>query len=92
MDNSRHQEGYWEDAAASSLSAEKAWATLLGAVLVWDMACPPGETLSEGVDRLVGPHPILTRAAIGYTALHLMNLLPPQLDLFHQATRVKSWF
>jgi hypothetical protein len=64
-----------------------AWAILIGGVAAYDALCPKGHTLSETADLAVEKRPLITRAAIGYTALHLANLLPPKLDLFHIATK-----
>jgi hypothetical protein len=74
--------GLWE----TSSPAEKAWGALIAEVLAYEVLCPKGETLSEGVDRALETHPFITTLAIGYTALHLMNLLPPEIDLFHRLT------
>lgn len=62
----------------------------LAGVALWDVFCKDGETWSEGVDRFIEKHPVATPLAIGYTALHLANMLPERLDLFHQATKIKT--
>ena len=53
-----------------------------------------GHTLSEGLDPLVDHENKYikwgSRLAIGYTALHLMSVLPERVDLFHQLTRINS--
>ena len=59
-------------------------------ILAYDVVAPHGHTWSEGVDHFIEKHPVLTRTAIGYIALHLANLLPPSLDLFHVATKLKK--
>lgn len=64
--------------------AKHAWLALGAGVVVWDVMCPESQTLSEGADRALERHPIFTTAAIGYTALHLLNLLPEKADLFKQ--------
>ena len=69
-------------------SAEKAWMCLIGAVSLYDITCPKGETLSEGVDRALDKHRIITTTAIGITALHLLNVLPDKLDPFKQVTEL----
>lgn len=76
----------------NKLTAEKAIKYGSVAIAAYEIICPDTHTISEGVDRLIEKHPILTRAVIGYTALHLMNLLPEKLDLFHQATKIKDVF
>lgn len=62
--------------------ATAAWAALGAGVLAYEILCPPGETLSEGVDRAL-EHPLGRVAALGgiaLTAAHLANLLPKKLD------------
>lgn len=61
-------------------AAALAW----GAILAYEMVAPPGELLSEGADRSLSRYPILTRVAIGVTALHLANLLPEKYDPLHR--------
>ena len=69
-----------EHAAWAGIAAYEAGALVKGG----------GHTLSEGLDYLCGHENKAVkwgvRAAIGYTALHLANMLPDKLDLFHQAT------
>lgn len=65
-----------------------AWAGLAAGVLVYDVLCPLGETLSEGADRALERRPLLTVALIGTTALHLANLLPEQIDPFHHFVKL----
>lgn len=62
------------------------WAWM--AILVYELFCPPGEMLSESLDRRLDRVPRLTEALIVYTALHCANRLPPRLDLFHQMARL----
>lgn len=56
-------------------------------ILAYELFCPPGEMLSESLDRKLERMPRLTEALIVYTALHCANRLPPRVDLFHQAAR-----
>jgi hypothetical protein len=69
------------------LSAGKAWAGIAAGVIAYELAAPEGELLSEGVDRAM-EHSSLARAAvyaaIGCTALHLINMIPERVDPFHQ--------
>ena len=67
-----------------------AWGVLAGSVLAYDVLSPKGETLSERCDDWVEHHRSLTYAAIGVTALHLSNLLPPRIDPFHRLTTFKN--
>ncbi len=67
-----------------------AWAALGIGVTSYDLLCPEGQTLSEGFRRGL-EHPIykyLCAGGLGYTALHLLGVLPPNLDLFHQTLKV----
>lgn len=65
-----------------STNAAWGWAALAGGVVAWDMFAP--ETLSEGVDRALEHNKPLTYAAVGTTALHLLNMLPESIDPIHQ--------
>lgn len=61
-----------------------AWLALGWGVAVYDYAAPEGQMLSEGVDRALEKHPLLTVAAVGTVALHLLNVLPERIDPLHQ--------
>lgn len=76
---------------ANRYTAENAWAVLLTAVIAWEVLAPPGQLLSEGVDRALQRQPVLTRAAIAVTALHLANLLPRAGDPFTYLLRVSTF-
>ena len=67
------------------LNAKRGWQMLGLGVLAYELLAPEGELLSEGVDRSLERHRVLTTAAIGVTALHLLNLIPINLDPFHHA-------
>ena len=69
------------------LTARRAWLGVGTLVLAYEIACPDGELMSEGVDRAIEKHPVLTILAIGATALHLANLLPESIDPFHQSLK-----
>lgn len=68
------------------LNAQRGWLAVGALALTYELACPPGELLSEGVDRAIDRHPVLVPAAIGYLALHLCNRLPESMDLLHQGS------
>lgn len=70
------------------LSAKRAWVGLGLLISAYELACPVGETLSEGIDAALERHRSLTIAAIGVTALHLLNVLPARVDPFHQGLRL----
>ena len=65
--------------------ADVAWLTLAAGIVVYEIAAPPGELLSEGVDRYLVRRPWLTRAVVAVVAAHLLNLIPDRLDPIHQA-------
>ncbi|WP_109527251.1 MULTISPECIES: DUF7427 family protein [Nocardia] len=56
------------------------WLIVGTVVAVAEEIAPTGQLLSEGVDRAIERHPILVRAAIIITALHLVNWLPARVD------------
>ena len=66
------------------ITAKRTWALIGGIVAAHEIACPSGELLSEGADKALERHPVLTTLAIGTVALHLANLLPSKLDPLHQ--------
>lgn len=69
---------------------EAAWLIGLGAVAAYEVACPPGHTLSEALDHHI-EHPIkrrLIEGALAITALHLTNRLPDAVDPYHQVARL----
>jgi hypothetical protein len=70
------------------LTARRAWAGLAAGVIAYEIACPKGELMSEGVDRALETHKVLTTLAIGATALHLLNMIPEQYDPFHRLSRI----
>jgi hypothetical protein len=72
--------------------ATKAWMALGAGVATYEVFCPRGETLSEGVDRAL-EHPIgryIAMFAIAITSAHLANLLPEQVDPYHRALIFKE--
>ncbi len=60
--------------------AEIAWAALSFAVVCYEVWAPKGQLLSEGMDRALERHPVLTRAVVAAVALHLVNAIPARLD------------
>ena len=70
-----------------TLSARRAWGALALSVVVYEIACPKGETLSEGIDRLMETRKgkALAIGAVGLTASHLINAIPEKFDPFHYA-------
>lgn len=66
------------------MNANQAWAVLVTCVVVYDVLCRDGETLSEGADRWIRRHPWLARLAVGVVAFHVANLLPQKADPIHR--------
>ena len=68
--------------------SKAAIAALLGGVALYDFLCPPGETISEGVDRIMEKPlgKLAVHALVWTTALHLTNLMPEKYDWLHQVT------
>lgn len=69
-------------------AADRAWLTLGAGVVAYELACPRGELLSEGVDRYLVRSPWATRLAVAGVALHLLNVLPGALDPLHWLSRL----
>jgi hypothetical protein len=67
----------------NNITGERAWATLGLAVAAYEVTAAPNQLLSEAVDRFLIRHPVITRAVIGVTAAHLLNLLPNAVDPIH---------
>lgn len=57
-------------------------------IAAYEILCPKGETLSEGVDKALERGRFTRYAALGaiaITAAHLSNTLPQKYDPFHYA-------
>lgn len=72
--------------------ATAAWIGLGVGVSVYEVLCPPGETLSEGVDRALETRigRVVALGAIAITASHLANLLPQSVDPYHRITKCRG--
>ena len=68
-----------------------AWAGLAAGVAAYDLLCPPGETMSEAVDRALETRTgrVLALGAIALVATHLANVLPQRCDPIHHITKFK---
>ena len=64
-----------------------AWIALGIGIAAYDILCPQGETLSEGVDRLMERRhgKAMALGGIALVGAHLANLIPEQYDPFHYA-------
>lgn len=64
---------------------------IIAGVSVYEALCPPGEFISDEVDRLrdtkIGR--FVVPLVIGATAGHLLGVIPPKWDIIHQMTRLK---
>jgi hypothetical protein len=69
-----------------------AWGVLGASVLAYDVLCPQGETLSEGVDRALEHNKFkyVAMGAVAVTAAHLLNYIPESIDPFTRALRWKD--
>lgn len=69
--------------------AEIMWAGLVGSALLYDVFCPKNQTLSEALDPALETTKgkAILYTAIGLTAAHLCNILPPKLDPLHIASQ-----
>lgn len=68
--------------------ADRAWIALGAGIAAYEIACPPGELLSEGVDRYLSRRPWATRVAVIALAAHLLNIIPQRIDPLHQLARI----
>lgn len=66
------------------LNSKRAWLAMGIGIIAYEFTAPDGELLSEGCDRAIERHKLLTVGAIGYTAAHLSNVLPERYDAFHR--------
>lgn len=80
--------GTWQYYVRPELTAKRAWAGIGLLIGAYELACPAGETLSEGIDKALEARRALTVAAIGVTAAHLCNVLPASIDPFTQGLRL----
>lgn len=71
---------------------------LIGRGSLWllgEIACPPGELLSDATARYGQSHMFLSSAVIGVVAVHLLRttgllrFIPEQLDLIHLLASLK---
>lgn len=69
------------------LNSKRAWGALALGILVYELAAPRGELMSEGADKALESHPLLTYATIGTVACHLANILPEWIDPIHQSLK-----
>jgi len=75
--------GVFKHVIRPEMTAKRGWIAVGIVVGAHELLCEAGETLSEGADKALESHPVATSLAIGYTALHLLNKIPPKLDVFN---------
>lgn len=66
------------------------WAALIVGVMVYEFHAPPGQLLSEGIDRALLRYPNMTRFVVTIVALHLLNLIPQSIDPLHRVATVRA--
>jgi hypothetical protein len=64
--------------------ADYAWAALVAGIVTYEAACPPGQLLSEAVDRYRIRYPFVINGAILYISLHLLRQWPKRIDPLHR--------
>ena len=79
--------GIYKEFIEPQITAERAWLGLVGGIALYEAIAPKNHLLSEGVDRMIEKHPVATRAVIGYTAAHLMGLLPEKFDAYSRTAK-----
>jgi len=70
------------------LTARRGWLAIAALITAYELAAPEGELLSEGADRALKTHKAAVIGSVCLTAAHLLNILPEQLDPFHQSLKV----
>lgn len=61
-----------------------AWITLAVGVVVYEILAPPGQLMSEGMDKYRRHHPWVTVLAVVYVATHLLRVWPARIDPLHR--------
>lgn len=72
------------------LSGEQGVAVLVLLGLAHELLAEKDQLLSHAFDRWLEKHPWLVRAVTAVTVLHLLNLLPHQIDPYHQVGNSKE--
>jgi hypothetical protein len=62
----------------------KATLTLWGAAIAWDLICPPGQTISEAIERGLNDRHTEALVTLGLftTVAHLMRMLDERYDIY----------
>jgi hypothetical protein len=76
--------GVFREFVQPKLTAKRGWLAIAAGVVAYELACPKGELLSEGGDRLIERHKTVGKAAIVGTGLvltgHIANVFPENRD------------
>ena len=56
------------------------WALLAAYIIGYELTAGEGELLTHGAERYLASHPWIWRAVVGFTAGHLLGILPTWLD------------
>lgn len=67
---------------------DTAWASLAVGVIVYELTAPPGQLLSQAMDRYRTRHPIVCSVAVIYVACHLLRWWPARIDPLHHLARL----
>lgn len=73
------------------ITAPRGWALIAVIVAAHDLLARDGEYLSHGMDRFRARRPILAHLVVAVTALHLTRRIPPALDPFVWALKIRTW-
>jgi hypothetical protein len=74
----------------SEYNAKWAWIATGIFVVVHNIMCPPGGTMSEKFDEWIEEHPVLARTVVVVVAGHIINVWPERLDPVHQVFVILS--
>jgi hypothetical protein len=68
----------------------KATIGLWGAAIIWDVLCPPGETISEAIERGLNDKRTEALVTLGLlaTVAHLMRMFDERYDIYSIGFRV----
>lgn len=61
-----------------------AWIALAIGVLTYEVVAPPGQLLSEAMDKYRQHHPLAAGTAVIYIACHLLRVWPKPVDPLHR--------
>jgi hypothetical protein len=56
------------------------WLLLAAYIIGYELTAGEGELLTHGAERYLASHPWIWRAVVGFTAGHLLGILPESID------------